>query len=379
LDYEKGITRKIILENMISEKRIADNFSGPIISAPNSLGKGGLALSTFGGGSSFAKELMITLEMITPPVFRNIKPPKQAEKGYIEEFSNGIGVRYADRPYTDNSIVDAVVHNKYNEITKKLSYRNKSPIQEYSVFSTLIDTSQDHLTSLHKILSNFSDAEMILSDDLDDLALSDIDLEKTQKAIFEDVHIEVISLHNHYPIFNENYEDFISRKEGDIKNHCSIQLEQSLQISDGDIIGATLGPMLGGIGGNLRRITQHFARRSEINLVDEDIISSASKFIRRNFEDLLEQSNIQDILKEAKKSALADKKRWNKLEKIMEPKVRSYLIDNPNSTLYKIQDGIGYPSMSSDESKLIMFLGACLRNKFASLSTPFHPQKIEFK
>jgi len=28
---------------------------------------------------------------------------------------------------------------------------------------------------------------------------------------------------------------------------------------------------------------------------------------------------------------------------------------------------------------LIDNLGACLRNKFASLSTPFHPQKIEFK
>ena len=366
LDYEKGITRKIILENMISEKRIADNFSGPIISAPNSMGKGGLALFTFGGQSGFAKELMITVEMITPPVFRTVKPPTLAEKGYIEDLSDGIGVRYADRPYTDNSKVDAVIHNKYSVISKKYSYREKSPINEYSVFSTLIDTSQDHLTSLHKIFSNFSDAEMIIPDDLDELTFSDIDLEKTQNAIFEDVHIEVIALHNHFPIFNESDEDFIARKEKEIKDHCSIQLEQSLQISDSDQIATTLAPMLSGIDGNLRRITQHFARRSEITMVDEDIISDASRFIRRNFEDLINQSDVKFILKESKQSALEDKKRWSKVEQLMEPKVRGFLIDNPNSNLYEIQDGIGYTSISEDESKLIMFLERLIELRYVT-------------
>ncbi len=110
--YEKQIIQNIISENLIDNSQISLSFQLPIISAPYAGGSfGGISLSSISYDSEFAKELLRTMQLLVPPEYRTLQPPKNVYNGYTFPYLEGIGFHLAERPYWDYNVLSTPLHH----------------------------------------------------------------------------------------------------------------------------------------------------------------------------------------------------------------------------------------------------------------------------
>jgi len=75
--FEKGIINKILNEELIGEKHLISSIQAPILSAPYVQGsQGGVSLASIAMETTFVKKLNKTIQMMVPPEYRTMQPPK---------------------------------------------------------------------------------------------------------------------------------------------------------------------------------------------------------------------------------------------------------------------------------------------------------------
>ncbi len=200
IPYEKKIIQNIISENLIDSPQISLSFQSPILSAPYVNGSiGGISLSSIACDSAFAKELLKTMQLLVPPEYRPLKPPKSVYKGYTFPYLEGIGFHLAERPYLGTNILSTLYAKEYPMLETELSMRYKFK-GEFSIFSTL-NPDEGNITQIWKeLLKKFTATEVTLPSDLEELKdWNANDLRRLKQATNEDIWIQVVHARQHMP------------------------------------------------------------------------------------------------------------------------------------------------------------------------------------
>ena len=344
--YEKGVISKVISEIVGGENNLALSFQSPILSAPYLEGSiGGISLSSFTLESSFAKELVKMMKILVPPEYRNPKLPKRLINGYKFTKIDGLKFHFAERPVRGKNFFSGQYGSSYNmlkkELAKRFSFRG-----EYSIFSTLVPSTETPYDVWIQLLKNFSSTEVTLPYNLNELVDADIDLTKFKKEINEeDIWVQIVHARQLNPYFGKRIDKNFSK---------TLQLlEKDFDTLLSDIHGETerkiiVKDMLIDIGHNLVRISQSFARSDEKKEIAQIHIKNARSLILDNFQGFLENPKVS-----ATKYVVGRNKKRN----IKYSSVRVYLINHPSSTVEEIFEGIKDIGIFENISNLQEYLG----------------------
>ena len=154
--YEKGIVQKVLKENLIPDEQISSSLQCPIISAPKVFGSiGGIALSSMMSDSKFANDFLKTIQLMVPPEYRDLPPPKSVYEGDKFQYRTGIKFHLAERPHHDNNILSTIYAKQYNRLSGELSRRYEFN-GEFSICSALNPDKGNVNQMLVELFKNFT-------------------------------------------------------------------------------------------------------------------------------------------------------------------------------------------------------------------------------
>ena len=351
--YEKGLMKKLL--NFYAESQIIDGIVAPIVSSPQTGGIGGISLSSFAGQRAFTKELLKMVQQLTPPPYRLYRPPAQIETGYLDEIEKGMKYRFADRPYQDEGIVNSVQSTQYYQIANYIIERGKWKMPEYSIFSTLMHPYEDPQGALYELLSHYSDSEITIADDLDNLPEGGANIKRMKNEITEEVYFEVINKRNISPIPTENNQFIIGQVEN-LKQHYQILLEEQLGKKYSYMADEFLPRIARKVNDNYSRVAQLLARNGENQQIDDETFYSARKIMSKQYEQLVQGVHVRDMIDNIMQDCEGDARHLSSQEKKITHSIMNFLKDDPRSPFDEIHDGIHYESISPDSDKLEQLL-----------------------
>ena len=353
--YEKGLLTKILKENFYAEQHIIDGIVAPIVSSSPSRGIGGISLASFAGQQAFTKEFLKMIQRLTPPPYREFRPPARVEGGRFEEIEDGMNYRFADRPYPNEGIVNSVQSNQYNQIAQFILDRGKGKVPEYSIFSTLLHPYDEPQGALYELLSHYSDSEITIADDLDRLPEGGADIKRTTKEITEEVHFEIVNKRHITPIPIESSKFIIGQVEK-LKQHYQILLEEQLGKKFAYMAEEFLPRIAGRVNDNFARVSQHLARKAESQQIDDNTFYTARKIMSKQYEQLIQGVHVKDMIDNIKQDCEGDARHLSANEKKTTHSIMNFLKENPKSSFKEIHDGVHYESISPDPDKLELLL-----------------------
>ncbi|MFA6461966.1 MAG: hypothetical protein WCV90_06910 [Candidatus Woesearchaeota archaeon] len=274
IPYEKKITQKLISENLNHDGQMALSLSSPINSAPFGGSVGGIAVATTATSSTFAQELIKTIQLMVPPQYRGFNPPPVSYQGSSFEIDEGITFKIAERPFSGSNFLSGVWGSQYNIINDEVNKRKRFA-GEYSIFSTINQSSGTTSDIWNDLLKNFSNTEITIPQEIDEMPDSDIDLTNLRRVINEDLWIQIVNLRQIKPSFNEEMECHLQNT----LNRLKIDLDAHLSSSNKDDVQRKMliDSMMVKIGPNIRRIAQSIARANDkSNLSPEDLDKARS-------------------------------------------------------------------------------------------------------
>lgn len=329
IPYEKKVIQKIFQENLIHDDHISLSFQSPIISAPYVEGKiGGISLSSLAGDSSFAKELVKTIQFMVPPEYRGLNPPEKAYLGSKFEYFRGIKFHPAERPYFDNNFLSSVYDMNYSGVSKELLKRSSFG-GEYSIFSTINPTYGNIAQVWKELMRNFTATEIALPQDLDEFPAMDVDLTKLKKEINEDLWIQVVHSRQIKPSTNKEADDYFIKIIELVKKDFDVLLTDIYkhETDREHLIRTTI---LHPIQYNLRRLAQSFARANDRNNVFSDDLSAARNLIVDNFKEFIMHPEFERI------RVIMEEKRNNAKYSV----VQTEIMNNPRSSTGEIWNSL---------------------------------------
>ena len=322
IPYERRIVSKIIREYLIDDEQISLSFQSPVMSAPHDGTFGGISLSSIAGDSSFAKELVKTIQLIVPPEYRTLRPPKSAYRGSTFNYAHGIDFHYAERPYPSSNILSSICTNKYAGVNKELSKR-RTFTGEFSIFSTINHTGNG--TDVWKeLLKNFTNTEVTLPENLDDLMEVDVYLKHLRNVINEDLWIQVVHSRQYRPGMNAEMDDAFIRAVTGLKKDFDVLLSDIHRKEEDReyVVMSLLKPSVH----NLRRIAQSLARSDEKEELNVDYLKRARNLLIDNFTGFIEHPNFVTM-------------RWKMEESRADARfsvVQTEIVHNPRSSVAEI-------------------------------------------
>ncbi|NMC77050.1 MAG: hypothetical protein GYA60_07150 [Candidatus Methanofastidiosa archaeon] len=195
--YEKRIIENLFTENLPLDKEISRSFQAPLLSAPFDGKVGGISLSSLSWNSKLANELMKIIQLMVPPEYRDIDPPKKSTTG-IDFDSNGFQYRIAERPKSGQIILSKLYSENYNKLYESLIKRNNFE-GEYSLFSSIKVNEGSRRQKILELFRNFTRTEVTLSDIDQLLTENDMYIRPLLKLIDEDLWIQIVRAHYNNP------------------------------------------------------------------------------------------------------------------------------------------------------------------------------------
>ncbi len=289
--YEKRIVSKIIAETLIGDEHICLSFQSPLLSAPYNGALGGVSLSSLSGDSSFARQLVKTIQCMVPPEYRTLTPPKGVYRGSKLPYRNGIEYHLAERPYPSNNILSSFCPKKYAGVDRELSKRRKFT-GEFSIFST-INPMGSGMDAWTELLLNFTKTEVTLPEKLDDLIEADVYLKYLEKAINEDLWIQIVHSRQFMPGIDKKADDEFMNIINLLKADFDIRLSEFYKNEESReyLVRSLISPSKY----NVKRIAQSFARCDERDVVSADDFKRARNLIIDNFIGFIENPDFERI------------------------------------------------------------------------------------
>ncbi len=293
IPYEKQIIQNILNENLIDNDQISQSFQMPIISAPYVEGSiGGISLSSLSCDSAFSKELLMTMQQLVPPEYRTSMPPKNAYKGYTFPILEGIGFHLAERPYLDNKVFSTLNAKDHSRLEVELKKRYKFD-GEFSIFSTITTDIGNVTQEWKELLKKFTESEVTLPHEINELIDWDVDLKRLKHVINEDLWIQVVKSHRCMPSMNtkadKDYINIMKLLKDDLDTLLADDIKQS------DSREYLVGSMLYQSGYNLQRLAQSFARAEEKDQLDNKLLKKARDLIVDNFTGFIKHPRFKSI------------------------------------------------------------------------------------
>jgi len=323
--YEKRIVYNILNETL-NDKELATSFQLPIISSPKDTVKGGISLSSISEKSSFSDELIKTIQLMVPPEYRNILPPKKAYQGNSLIW-NGFKIHSAERPYSDSHFLEAKKLNEYTEIENLLLERNRFN-GEYSIFSTVEINKGNYLNTWKGLLFRFTATEVTMPTSLTQYESSDYDLRELQKSIDEDLWLQIVNKAQCMPYIDEKENKNIVETIQDLKKSLDVLLSGVHRNSDDREF--LVKYMLADIEGNCKRLTRSFARTEDRERVTKNDMKKTRNLIVDNFSGFTNNPYVNRIMWKIK----------SKDQDIRISLVRTCLSSNPYIDLKEIYEQV---------------------------------------
>lgn len=332
--FEKKILSKILSENLGGNELIASSFQSPLIGAPHDGALGGISLSSIAGDSSFARELVKTIQLIVPPEYRTLQPPKSAYRGIKFHHAQGIDFHFAERPYPSSNLISGFCPNKYNIVDRELMKRRRFS-GEYSIFSTM-NSEEGGTAAWKELLVNFTNTEITLPENLDDLVEADVYLKRFRGIINEDLWIQIVFSRQYKPTIGIQMENaFIDTVRSLRKDFDVLLSDIHRQDEDREYqVQCLLGPSKY----NLGRIAQSFARADEKREVDAYYLKKARNLLIDNFTGFIEHPEFE------RERWKMEANRANARFKI----VQTEIINNPYSSSIEIFNRVKFSGLFKD-------------------------------
>ena len=202
--FEKRIIENLFTENLPLGKEISRSFQAPILSAPYDGKVGGISLSSLSWNSKLAIELMKIIQLMVPPEYRKMDPPKRAINGIFFD-SNSIQYKLSERPKVGNDILSKVYSDDYIKLRQSLIERNNFE-GEYSLFSSVKINEGTKRQKILETFRNFTETEITLSDIDKLLTDEDMYIRPLLNSIDENLWIQVVYAHQNNPREGKNYD-----------------------------------------------------------------------------------------------------------------------------------------------------------------------------
>lgn len=333
--YEKRIVSKIISEYLVDDEQISLSFQSPVISAPYDGSFGGISLSSIAGGSSFAKELVKTIRLLVPPEYRTVMPPKSVYKGSTFNYARGIDFQFAERPYTSRNILSGICPKEYAGVDKELS-RRRTFTGEFSIFST-INPVGSGTEAWKELLGNFTNTEVTLPENLDDLIEADVYLKYLRNVINEDLWIQIVHSRQYKPEINSEMDDVFIRAVAGLKKDFDVLLSDIHKKEEEDreyVVRSLLSPSVY----NLKRLAQSFARSDEKEVLNADHLKRARNLLIDNFTGFIEHPEFKRM-------------RWKMEASRAQARfsvVQTEIVNNPRSSAAEIFEAVKSTGLFKD-------------------------------
>lgn len=353
--FEKKIISKLIGENLINDDQISLCFQSPIVSAPFNGMIGGISLSSLSCSSTFAKEMAKTMQLMVPPEYRTLPPPKSVFNGVHFQYIDGVEFHLAERPYPDNNILSSIYAIQYSRVNKELALRHGFN-GEFSVFSTINPPEGNQSQILKEFWKNFTDTEITLSEEIDKFPDADADITRLQKVIDEDIWIQVVYSRQFMPVMGTSIENEFNKFINRLREDFDVLLTDRYVQEGREYL---IGKLVAQSKGNLLRIAQSFARAEEKDLLGSDHLKNARNLILDNFTELISRSDIKRT----------ESKLGQRIENPRYSVVQTELINNPGSTTAEIFEAVKSTNLFRDTYDLQRFLDWLDEKGFVSLDS----------
>ena len=298
--FEKRIVKNILTENLDHDDQVSRGLQCPVISAPKTSGVvGGVSLSSVAGHSAFARQLVSTIQKMVPPEYRSTQAPQFAHDGRKFLFMPGMRFHLADRPYSQQHILSGVHSTRYAALSRQLGKRKAFP-GEYSVFSTLSPTKGAVTDVSKELLRNFNATEITLPQNLDEIQEADVDLHRLDKAIDEDLWLQIVHARQILPRLSQETDTVFARTASLLYKDLHAILEEVIKqdIDREYNVRSMVGPMQK----NLKQIAGSLARSEERAEVTEDDIKLARGMLVDNLTGFMDHPEIMRTMAVMKKS-----------------------------------------------------------------------------
>lgn len=333
--FEKRIIEKLLSDNLPLDKEISKSFQAPILSAPYNGKLGGISLSSLSWNSKLAMELMKIIQMMVPPEYRDIDPPKKVIGG-ISFDSNGILYQLAEKPKLGNNILSKIYSENYSKLIQSLAKRNNF-LGEYSLFSSIKVNEGTRRQKIVETFRNFTLTEITLSDIDQLLTEDDMYVRPLLNSIDENLWIQVVNAHHNNPKEGKNYDkeyrDLIQLISKDLDIILSDKFRQDITRE------SIIRSMINKTGQNLKRLAQSFARAENSKEITNKFLKDSRKITIDNFERLINEPSIKKEINSL--SDYESNQRYNV--------VQSILINNPNLTALEIFQEVSPTGLFKDE------------------------------
>lgn len=203
--FEKRVLQRFIKENMIDYEDIASSFQSVLSSSPYVINdKGGISLASFSYNTPFSKELILTMQTMQPPEFSLLQLPKKVVNGISAFHRDGIKFHLAERHISGSNFFQGFSVDRYHYLSQELIRRAQFP-GEYSIFCSITPLGEG-TEFLHDILTKFVRTEITHPFNFDESKeYWDVDLQKTQRMIDEDLWLQVVSQRQLTPTVHANF------------------------------------------------------------------------------------------------------------------------------------------------------------------------------
>lgn len=333
--YEKRIIEDLFTENLPLDKEVSRSFQAPILSAPYDGKVGGISLSSLSWNSKLAIELLKIIQLMVPPEYRDMDPPKKAING-ISFDSNSIQYKIAERPKVGHNILSKVYSDNYSKLHQSLLERNNFE-GEYSLFSSIKISEGTRRQKILETFRNFTQTEITLSDIDQLLTEDDMYIKPLLKIIDENLWIQVVHAHHNNPIEGKNYDkEYRDIIELLSKDYDVLLADKFKQEKTRELI---VRSMLNRTSYNIKRLAQSFARADDKNEITNNFLKDSRRTTLDNFERLLVEPSIKKEIESIKD--YESNERYNV--------VQATLINNANLTAIEIFREVKSTGLFKDE------------------------------
>lgn len=287
--YERRIIENLFAENLPLDREISRSFQAPILSAPYDGKVGGISLSSLSWNSKLALELQKVIQLMVPPEYRDMGPPKKAISG-INFDSNTIQYKLAEKPKIGQIILSKVYSDNYSKMHQSLVERNNFE-GEYSLFSSVKVSKATIRQMIFKTFMNFTQTEITLSDIDQLLNDEDMYIRPLLKTIDENLWIQVVHAHQNNPKEGKNYDkEYRDITELLYKDYDILLADKFKQEKTRDYI---IQSMLYKTNSNIKRIAQSFARADDKKEITKKYLKDSRNIVLDNFERLISEPSIK--------------------------------------------------------------------------------------
>lgn len=350
--HEKSHIQKLIKENLIGDENTSLSFQSPLMSSPHVSGSiGGISLASLSNNGFFSRELIKTILKMTPPEYRGTIPPEKAYIGSKINDIEGIKFHFAERPYINDKRVSSFLDTSENKLRNEIEKRKKFN-GEYSIFSTITPISSKSTSVWNELLKGFTDTEITLPENLEELRESDVDLDRMNKAITEDLWLQIVASRQLNPPIDKEPSQWLNQTLIKLKQDFDVLLSESHK--EGIQKNYVVREMLFNTDNNVKRLAQSFARAENRDILNENDFSKARDLIVDNFTGFISHPNFEGL------QSYVKKKEENSRFSIL----GACLINNQKSTIQEIWESTKSSNLFKDLTDLQGVLDWCQKKGF---------------